>query len=76
VFNLVAGLVIAVLKAAVVLAVYMGLRGSHVLLRATAMVAAFTLALLFTLGSLDNLTRPQAPAAMQVPQQLPALRPH
>jgi cytochrome c oxidase subunit 4 len=70
VFNLVAGLAIAALKAAVVVWLFMRLRDDGPLVRMAAIVGLGTWALLAGLGGLDYATRPVTPAAVQRPQAL------
>jgi cytochrome c oxidase subunit 4 len=73
--NLVAGLVIAALKAAIVAWWFMHLRVASATLRTTALVALFMLALLSSLSGVDYATRRHEPAAVQQPQQIePLLR--
>lgn len=72
--NVAVGLLIAALKSALVLALFMGLQRSAALARVAVAVAAGTLALLFGLGGVDYATRVTEPAAMQPPQQLRPLR--
>ena len=63
--NLVLGLAIAVVKAGIVIAVFMGLLREALVVRLAAAVALATLALLFGLSSVDYATRADAPAAWQ-----------
>jgi cytochrome c oxidase subunit IV len=69
-WNAVAGLVIAALKASIVLWLFMDLACAGAMLRIVACAAAATLALLFGLSSVDYATRARAPTAMQQPLQL------
>lgn len=57
--------VIALAKASLVLAFFMDFRGSINLIRAVAMIAAVTMALLFILSGLDYLTRIRYPSPWQ-----------
>ena len=70
IWNPVAGLVIAALKSMIVLWFFMHLARAGALLRIVAALGAGTLALLFGLSAVDYATRPDAPAAVQPPQQL------
>ena len=76
VFNAIAGIVIAALKSAIVVALFMGLAKASGMLRIVAATGLFTWALLIGLGSLDYATRRVEPAAMQSPRQLEPLRGH
>lgn len=61
---------IAVVKAAIVVSLFMGLWSAGALLRIVAAVALATWCILLALGGLDTLERPREPAAMQQPQQV------
>ena len=62
---------IAVLKSAIVAALFMGLWGAGALLRIVAATALATWCILLALGGLDATQRPRAPAAVQQPRQVP-----
>jgi cytochrome c oxidase subunit IV len=68
--NALAGLAIAVLKSAIVVALFMGLWSSGALLRIAAATALGTWCILLALGGLDETQRPREPARVQRPQQL------
>jgi cytochrome c oxidase subunit 4 len=63
--NLVAGLAIALVKATIVAALFMGLARESALLRLVGGLALATLALLIGLSGIDYATRPAAPAPFQ-----------
>jgi cytochrome c oxidase subunit 4 len=63
--NLMLGLAIAAVKAAIVLALFMGLAREALAVRLAAGVALATFALLLGLSSFDYATRAAAPAAYQ-----------
>jgi cytochrome c oxidase subunit 4 len=69
-FNVVAGLVIAAIKAALVLWLFMRLRDAPALIRFVAAVGFALWAVLVVLTGLDYETRVQAPATVQRPLQL------
>ena len=69
-WNLVVGLVIALIKSLTVLSLFMGLLRAPALLRIAAAIGFAMLALLFSLSSVDYATRVMQPAAVQQPQQL------
>jgi cytochrome c oxidase subunit 4 len=69
-FNMVAGLVIAAIKAAIVVWLFMRLRESGPLIRLVAVVGVGAWAILVGLSGVDYLSRVQTPAAVQRPQQL------
>lgn len=64
------GLIIAAVKAALVLWFFMRLRTAHSLVRLVAMAGLLALAVLFILSGSDYATRTVAPAAVQAPGQL------
>ena len=68
--NALAGLGIALVKAAIVAGLFMGLARAGALLRIVAAVAVATLCILLVLGGLEQATRPAQPAAYQQPEQL------
>jgi cytochrome c oxidase subunit 4 len=72
-WNPVAGLVVAAIKSAIVLWLFMHLARASALLRIIAGLA--TLALLFALSGVDYATRRTEPAAMQQPHQLQSPKP-
>ena len=63
--NVIAGLAIALAKAAIVAALFMGLAHESALLRLVGGFALGTLALLIGLSGIDYATRPVAPASFQ-----------
>jgi cytochrome c oxidase subunit IV len=69
-WNPVAGLVIAAIKASIVLALFMGLARAGALLRIVAAAGVAMLALLFGLSGVDYATRARDLSTMQPPQQL------
>jgi cytochrome c oxidase subunit 4 len=69
-FNLVAGLVIAAIKAAIVAWLFMRLRDDGPLVRLAAIVGLGTWAILVGLSGVDYATRPVTPAQVQRPQTL------
>jgi cytochrome c oxidase subunit IV len=74
--NLVAGLVIAAIKSAIVVVLFMGLARSSAMVRIAAVTALATWALLAGLSGVDYATRPNEPAVYQSPAQLaPLARP-
>jgi len=73
-FNPAIGLLIAAIKSAIVVVLFMRLGRGPALARLAAAVAVATLALLFTLSGVDFATRSSEPASMQQPQQLRPLR--
>ena len=68
--NGLAGLGIALVKAAIVAGLFMGLARAGALLRIVAAVAVATFCILLVLGGLEQATRPAQPAAYQQPEQL------
>lgn len=70
-FNTAIGLVIAAVKALLVVIVFMRLRTAHALLRIAAVTGVVTMALLFILSGADYATRELAPATYQQPTQVP-----
>jgi len=68
--NALAGFAIAIVKSAIVVALFMGLARAGALLRIVAAVALATFCILLVLGGLEQATRPEQPAAFQQPQQL------
>ena len=75
-WNAVAGLVIATIKAAIVLWLFMRLRSASALVRIVAAAGFAIWLLLIGLSGVDYATRPDEPAQWQSPQQLrPVLRP-
>jgi cytochrome c oxidase subunit 4 len=71
--NIVASLLIASIKTAIVAWWFMHLRVESATLRTTALVALFMLALLSSLSGVDYSTRRADPAAVQAPQQIEPL---
>jgi cytochrome c oxidase subunit IV len=72
--NVVAGLVIATIKTALVVWFFMALRRASAMTRIAGAVGVATLVLLMALSFADYATRARAPAPWQSPQQLaPAL---
>jgi cytochrome c oxidase subunit 4 len=69
-FNVVAGLVIAAIKAALVLWLFMRLRDAPALIRFVAAIGFALWAVLVVLTGLDYETRAQSPATVQRPLQL------
>jgi cytochrome c oxidase subunit 4 len=69
-WNMVAGLVIAAIKAAIVAWLFMRLRESGPLIRLVAVVGLGVWCILVALSGVDYETRSLAPAAVQRPQQL------
>ena len=67
--NALAGLGIAVLKSAIVVAVFMGLARGPAVLRIVAATALATWLVLISLSAIDYATRPRDPAAYQAPAQ-------
>ncbi|QHI97376.1 oxidase [Xylophilus rhododendri] len=65
-----AGLLIAGVKAVLVLLVFMQLGRQHVLVRVVVAVALWTLVVMGGLSAVDYLTRVVEPAAVQQPRQL------
>jgi caa(3)-type oxidase subunit IV len=70
--NFVAGAVIAIIKAAIVAGLFMGLARSETVIRIVAATALATWLLLLLLGGVDNANRPAADATYQSPQQVHA----
>ncbi len=68
--NALAGVAIALVKSAIVVALFMGLARAGALLRIVAGVALAIWCVLLVLGGLEQATRPDQPAAYQQPQQL------
>ena len=68
--NAAAGIGIAILKSAIVVALFMGLWSAGAVLRVVAATALATWCVLLALGGLDETQRPREPARYQVPQQL------
>jgi caa(3)-type oxidase subunit IV len=68
--NFFAGIVIAILKSTIVVALFMGMMRSQALVRIVAAAALGTWCLLLALSSLDQATREREPASMQAPRQL------
>jgi caa(3)-type oxidase subunit IV len=68
--NALAGFAIAVIKSAIVVALFMGLVRAGALLRIVAATALATFCILLVLGGLEQATRPDQPAVYQQPQQL------
>ena len=67
--NVAAGILIAVVKSAIVVWLFMRLRTSSATVRIVAATALATLLLLVSLSSVDYATRPSEPAAFQSPRQ-------
>ena len=70
--NVVAGLVIAFVKSAIVLWLFMRLRKSSATVRIVAATALATLLILLALSGVDYATRTSEPAAFQSPRQAPS----
>jgi cytochrome c oxidase subunit 4 len=70
VFNVVAGLVIAAIKAGLVAWLFMRLRDAGRLVRLTALAGLGLWGIQVGLTGVDYVTRTQTPAAVQAPQQL------
>jgi cytochrome c oxidase subunit IV len=68
--NLVAGLVIAAIKSAIVVVLFMGILRASTMVRIAAAAALATWLLLVSLSGVDYATRPHEPAAFQQPRQL------
>jgi cytochrome c oxidase subunit IV len=68
--NAIAGLVIAILKSAIVVALFMGLARASAMVRIVAATAFCTWLLLIALSGVDYATRARAPAIYQAPQQV------
>jgi cytochrome c oxidase subunit 4 len=68
--NVVAGIAIAMLKAAIVVWWFMQLRRASAMTRIAAAAGLATLLLLLLLGFADDLTRDVAPASWQTPQKV------
>jgi cytochrome c oxidase subunit IV len=73
--NAIAGVVIAILKSAIVLLLFMGLVRASAMIRIVAATALCTWLLLVALSGVDYATRPHEPAAFQLPRQLPSFGP-
>jgi len=73
-WNMVSGLVIATLKAAIVAWLFMRLRESGPLIRLVAIAGLGLWSIQIGLSSVDYATRTVTPAAIQSPQQLPPLQ--
>jgi len=73
-WNMVAGLVIAAIKAAIVAWLFMRLREAGRLIRAVAVVGLGVWVILIALSGIDYETRSMTPAAVQRPEQLPSPR--
>jgi cytochrome c oxidase subunit IV len=71
--NLIAGLVIATIKSAIVVVLFMGLARSSAMVRIAAATAVATWFVLAALSGVDFATRPDEPAAYQSPAQLKPL---
>ncbi len=71
--NAAAGLVIAVLKSAIVVWLFMRLSSASAMVRIVAVTALGTLLLLFALSGVDYATRLDEPAPVQAPQQIEPL---
>jgi cytochrome c oxidase subunit 4 len=69
-WNMGAGLVIAAIKSAIVVWLFMRLRSSGPLIRLAAVAGLGVLGILFGLSGVDYVTRAQTPSAVQRPQQL------
>jgi cytochrome c oxidase subunit 4 len=74
-WNMAAGLVIAAIKSAIVVWLFMRMRTTGPLIRLAAVAGLGVLAILFGLSGVDYATRAQTPSAVQRPQQLPAWQP-
>ena len=70
VFNMVAGLVIAAIKAGLVLWIFMRLRSAPALIRLVAAIGFALWGVLVVLSGVDYATRVQTPAQVQRPLQL------
>jgi len=73
-WNMVAGLAIATLKAAIVAWLFMRLREAGALVRLVACTGVAVGGLLFGLSGVDYATRVVTPAPVQRPQQLPPVQ--
>jgi len=73
-WNMVSGLVIATLKAAIVAWLFMRLRESGPLIRLVAIAGLGLWSIQIALSGVDYATRTVTPAAIQAPQQLPPLQ--
>ena len=71
--NAVAGVAIAVVKSAIVVALFMRLARASALLRIVAVASLVTWLLMIGLSGVDFATRRDEPSATQPPQQLPPL---
>lgn len=71
--NLIAGLVIAAIKSAIVVVLFMGIMRSSTMVRIAAAAALATWLLLVALSGVDYATRPNEPAVFQQPRQLQPL---
>lgn len=73
-WNMVTGLVIATIKAAIVAWLFMRLRESGPLVRLVAVAGLGLWSIQIVLGGVDYATRSTTPAVVQSPQQLPPLQ--
>jgi len=64
------GVLIAIVKSAIVVSLFMGLWSAGALLRIVAATGLATWCILLALGGLDAMERPRAPAPVQAPQQV------
>ncbi len=71
--NAIAGIVIAIVKSAIVVALFMGMPRSQALVRIVAAAALGIWCILLALSGLDQATRAREPAAVQVPRQVAPL---
>jgi caa(3)-type oxidase subunit IV len=70
--NFAAGTVIVLLKASIVVGLFMGLARAQAVVRIAAATALGTWMILLALGGMDKANRPSADAAYQSPQQVHA----
>jgi cytochrome c oxidase subunit IV len=73
--NLVAGVVIAIVKSCIVALLFMRLARSSATVRLVAAIGLAMWLVLAGLSGVDYATRSRAPAAFQLPRQLPSLAP-
>jgi cytochrome c oxidase subunit 4 len=71
--NVAAGIVIAVVKSAIVVALFMRMASASAVVRIAAAAALATWLLLIVLSGVDYATRPSEPADYQAPRQIPPL---
>jgi cytochrome c oxidase subunit IV len=73
-WNMVSGLVVATIKAALVAWLFMRLREAGALIRLVAVAGLGAWSILVALSGVDYETRSRTPAAVQQPRQLPPVR--